>query len=95
MDRITNTHVYFWGSEFSNWYECPFKYKNQNELLFNQLSKIESFAAETIAELRDTIWAMDMLNFDYTQPIAQNESFKVEFKYSNFDFEFITDEDDT
>jgi len=39
--------------------------------------------------------AMDMLNFDYTQPIAQNESFKVEFKYSNFDFEFITDEDDT
>lgn len=32
---------------------------------------------------------MDMLTFDYTQPIAQNESFKVEFKYSNFDFEFI------
>ena len=33
--------------------------------------------------------AMDMLTFDYTQPIAQNESFKVEFKYSNFDFETV------
>jgi len=25
--RITDTHVFFWGEEFSNWYECPFKYK--------------------------------------------------------------------
>lgn len=34
--------------------------------------------------------AMDMLSLDYTQPVAQSQSFKVEFKYSNFDFEFIT-----
>jgi len=27
MERITDTHVFFWGGEFSNWYECPFKYK--------------------------------------------------------------------
>jgi ribA/ribD-fused uncharacterized protein len=27
MERITDTHVFFWGSEFSNWYECSFKYK--------------------------------------------------------------------
>ena len=33
--------------------------------------------------------AMDMLSFDYTQPVAQAGSFKIEFKYSNFDFEFI------
>lgn len=33
--------------------------------------------------------SMDMLSFDYTQPVAQAGSFKVEFKYSNFDFEFI------
>lgn len=26
MERITNTHVFFWGSEFSNWYECKFTY---------------------------------------------------------------------
>jgi len=28
MERVTDTHVFFWGGEFSNWYECPFKYKN-------------------------------------------------------------------
>lgn len=29
-ERVTNTHVYFWGSYLSNWYECRFKYKNLN-----------------------------------------------------------------
>jgi hypothetical protein len=33
--------------------------------------------------------SMDMLEFDYSQPIAQSQTFNVEFKYSNFDFEFI------
>lgn len=33
--------------------------------------------------------AMDMLTFDFTQPVAQNETFKVEFKYSNFDVAFV------
>ena len=37
--------------------------------------------------------AMDMLSLDYTQPVAQSQSFKVEFKYSNFDFEFINIEE--
>jgi ribA/ribD-fused uncharacterized protein len=27
MERITDTHVFFWGSEFSNWHLCTFKYK--------------------------------------------------------------------
>lgn len=36
---------------------------------------------------------MDMLDFDYTQPIAQSQTFKMEFKYSNFDFQFIEIED--
>ena len=31
---------------------------------------------------------MDMLSFDYTQPVTNPTSFKIEFKYSNFDFEF-------
>ena len=34
--------------------------------------------------------SMDMLEFDYTQPIAQSQTFNIEFKYSNFDFEFIS-----
>lgn len=36
---------------------------------------------------------MDMLDLDYTKPVAQSGTFKVEFKYSNFDYEFITEED--
>ena len=33
--------------------------------------------------------SMDMLEFDYTQPVAQSQTFNIEFKYSNFDFEFV------
>ena len=33
--------------------------------------------------------SMDMLEFDYSQPVAQSQTFNVEFKYSDFDFEFI------
>jgi len=29
MDRITDTHVYFWGSIFSNWADVRFEYKDQ------------------------------------------------------------------
>lgn len=29
MDRITKTHVYFWGSIFSNWASVRFEYKDQ------------------------------------------------------------------
>ena len=36
---------------------------------------------------------MDMLDFDYTQPIAQSQTFKMEFKYSNFDYQFIEVQD--
>lgn len=31
---------------------------------------------------------MDMISFDYSQPITAASTFKIEFKYSNFDFEF-------
>lgn len=40
------------------------------------------------------VHSMDMLDFDYTQPIAQSQTFQVAFKYSNFDFQFITIEDE-
>ena len=26
MERITDDYVFFWGSEFSNWYPCEFEY---------------------------------------------------------------------
>lgn len=45
-------------------------------------------------ELQDPIISgIDMLDFNYTQPTAQSDTFKVEFKYSNFDFQFITDDE--
>lgn len=32
---------------------------------------------------------MDMLDLNFTQPVAQSQTFKIEFKYSNFDFQFL------
>jgi hypothetical protein len=37
---------------------------------------------------------MDMLDLDYTQPIAQSQTFQVTFKYSNLDYQFISISDD-
>lgn len=36
---------------------------------------------------------LDMLSFDFTQPIAQSQTFNLEIKYSNIDFDFIEKED--
>lgn len=36
MERITDTHVFFWGSEFSNWFECrPNNIKYKGLTFFN------------------------------------------------------------
>ena len=32
---------------------------------------------------------IDMLDFDYTQPVAESGTFNVIFKYSNIDYQFI------
>lgn len=32
---------------------------------------------------------IDMLDFDFTQPIAQSQTFNVIFKYSDFEYEFV------
>lgn len=37
--------------------------------------------------------SMDMLDLDFTQPVAQSQTFRVVFKYSNIDFQFIIDDD--
>lgn len=39
------------------------------------------------------ISGIDMLDLNFTQPIAQSQTFKVEFKYSNLDFQFIENDD--
>ena len=35
------------------------------------------------------IEGMDMLDLDFTQPVASSQSFRVTYKYSNIDFQFI------
>lgn len=32
---------------------------------------------------------IDMLDLNYTQPMAQSQTFKVEFKYNNLDYQFL------
>lgn len=54
--------------------------------LFNELGSIYS----RVSLFYPMINSMDMLEFDYTQPVAQSQTFTIEFKYSNFDFEFIS-----
>lgn len=56
------SHLSFIISSINN---LMYKYKTENRALYDYLTKIESFAAETIMELRDTIWAMDMEKFQF------------------------------
>lgn len=58
--------------------------------LFNEIGEVYS----KIQFLDPVINGMDMLDFDYTQPVAQSATFKLEIKYSNFDYQFITDQEE-
>jgi signal transduction histidine kinase len=71
-----------------------YKYKNQNPTLIEQLKNIESFAAETIVELRDTIWAMDVEKFQFEDMKTRLISFIEKQRSVNPDFniEFEVDE---
>lgn len=62
-------------------------FNNINLDLFNQNG--ETYAKIVFQE--PIINGMDMLDFDYTQPVAQSGTFKVEIKYGNFDYQFITE----
>jgi signal transduction histidine kinase/Flp pilus assembly protein TadD len=82
------SHLTFIISSINN---LMYKYKGKNDALLDQLRKIESFATETIAELRDTIWAMDVVNFQFDdlknrligfieKQKSVNPDFKIEFE---------------
>ena len=82
------SHLTFIISSINN---LMYKYKDKNDALLEQLRKIESFASETIAELRDTIWAMDVVNFQFDdlknrligfieKQKSVNPDFKIEFE---------------
>lgn len=85
------SHLSFIISSINN---LMYKYKNQNPALIEHLKNIESFAAETIVELRDTIWAMDVEKFQFEDLKTRLISFIEKQRSVNPDFniEFEVDE---
>lgn len=63
--------------------------KEINDYLYVDILNEIGSVYSRIKLMHPLINAMDMLSFDYTQPVAQSQTFKVEFKYSDFDFEFL------
>lgn len=53
--------------------------------IFNEAGEVYS----RIVIYDPLIDAMDMLDLDFTQPVAKSQTFRVIFKYSNIDFQFI------
>ena len=53
--------------------------------IFNNIGEIYS----RIIIYDPVINAIDMLDFNYNMPVAQSGTFKVEFKYSNLDYQFV------
>lgn len=53
--------------------------------IYNEFGEIYA----RIVLYKPVIDAMDMIDLDFTQPVAQSQTFQVTFKYSNIDFQFI------
>lgn len=58
--------------------------------LFNNIGEVYS----KIIIYNPIINSIDMLDLNYTQPVAQSQTFTVQFKYSNLDYQFISTEKD-
>ena len=95
MERITDTHVFFWGGELSNWYECPFRYKN-----LNFYNSEQAFMWEKAMFFNDTKIAEEILktpnpkdckkfgrmvkNFNDEDWIINSYSFMVNVNYAKY-----------
>ena len=78
------------------WYQFSrdMKYDNLIQQLYIDIINERGSIYSRIALYYPLINSMDMLDLDYSQPIAQSQTFNIEFKYSNFDFEFIDIDED-
>lgn len=78
------------------WYQFSrdMKYDNLIQQLYIDIMNERGSIYSRIALYYPLINSMDMLDLDYSQPIAQSQTFNIEFKYSNFDFEFIDIDED-
>ena len=78
------------------WYQFSrdMKYDNLIQQLYIDIMNERGSIYSRIALYYPLINSMDMLDLDYSQPIAQSQTFNIEFKYSDFDFEFIDIDED-
>lgn len=70
------------------------KYKDMIPNLFIDIMDNIGNIYSRIEIIHPVISGIDMLSLDYTQPTAQSQTFKVEFKYSNLDYQFIENDDE-
>ena len=73
-------------------YERDTKYNQLIPNLFIDIMDNNGNIYSRIEIIKPIINGIDMLDFNYDQPVAQSQTFKVEFKYSNLDFQFIEDD---
>lgn len=76
-------------------YQRDYKYKDMPEYIPIYLFDENMTAYAKIMLYHPIISGLDMLTFDYTQPVAQSQTFNMELKYGNLDFEFIEPEEYT
>lgn len=89
--RHTNSYINYFMLFENFWYQYArdTKYSELVDAFYIDLFNERGVAYSRIKLDWPIMNAMDMVSFDYTQPVAQSSNFKVEFKYSNFDYEFI------
>lgn len=71
-------------------YSRDMQYSNLPKFLSIDLFNHKGSVYSRIILNNPVIDGMDMLSFDYTQPIAQSQTFDVIIKYSDFEYQFIT-----
>ena len=76
-------------------YSRDMKYKDMPKQIAIDLINYKGVITSRILLKDPLIDGIDMLGFDYTQPIANSETFQVVIKYSDFDYEFIPSDPNT
>lgn len=74
-------------------YQRDYKYKDMPEYIPIYLYDENMTAYAKIMLYQPIVSGLDMLSFDYTQPISQSQTFNMELKYGNIDFDFIEHEE--
>jgi hypothetical protein len=89
--RHTLGYLNYFMSFENFWYQFSrdMNYDDMMQMLPIEILNERGEAYARIKLFYPMINSMDMLEFDYSQPIAQSQTFNIEFKYSDFDLEFI------